>query len=296
MTGHEQGLTAMRDALVSAVNPDGGWGYYAGHASRIEATCWALLGLFAYDPDGRRTSDFLVESQRRDGLLFEPALQGVDRPNLGFNGLAALLFAAHPTLVAPAVQSALLAGIAGHKGLALPPSPATHQDNGIEGWAWIDSSFSWVEPTCWCALALERTSVDSPLARRRIDDAQRLLVDRVCADGGWNYGNSNIFGQFLRPYVSTTALGVLAMQRHASEPCVVRSLDWLAQHWVNEPSAMALGLTLISLRVHSGRPEEVEQRLLTQWDQTGFLGNAHLTGLALYSLASGSDASGAFRV
>src|SRR5438105_856772 len=38
-------LTDMRRALLSAVNADGGWGYYPGHASRLEPTCWALLAL-----------------------------------------------------------------------------------------------------------------------------------------------------------------------------------------------------------------------------------------------------------
>jgi hypothetical protein len=153
-----------------------------------------------------------------------------------------------------------------------------------------------VEPTCWCALALKKSSWELPQVRRRISDAERLLIDRCCTNGGWNYGNSNIFGQLLHPYVSTTALGLLAMQERSNDPCVVRSLEWLAQHYRKEPSAMALGLTLIALRVHGRSTEEVEHRLLSQWDRTGFLGNAHLTGLAAYSLASSSDASGAFHV
>jgi hypothetical protein len=37
----------MRETLLSGTNPDGGWAYYHGHASRLEPTCWALLALHA---------------------------------------------------------------------------------------------------------------------------------------------------------------------------------------------------------------------------------------------------------
>jgi hypothetical protein len=297
MTPDKSRLGAMRAALMSAANSDGGWGYYSGHSSRIEPTCWALLGLLASAP-GRdpSISDFLVRSQRDDGLLLEPTLARETGPNLGFNAIAALLVNAYPNLANETFQRRILAGIASHKGVPLSALAAVKQDNSIEGWAWIDGSFSWVEPTCSCALALSKSAVQSAQARQRIDDAQRLLVDRCCVAGGWNYGNSNMFGKALHPYVPTTALGLLAMQGRPNDGSVVRSLEWLSEHYSNETSAMALALTLIAFRVYRRSTDDVEERLLSQWDRTGFLGNAHLIGLALYSLSSGADSSGAFRV
>jgi hypothetical protein len=86
------------------------------------------------------------------------------------------------------------------------------------------------------------------------------------------------------------------MQDRRQEPCVVRSLDYLVRHRLSEASAMALALTLISLRVFGVPTEDVESCLLSQWDRTAFLGNHHLIAIALYSLTGGPSVDEAFRV
>ena len=46
-------MTAMASMLdkrlLDAVRADGGWGYYAGQASRVEPTAWAALALTQYE-------------------------------------------------------------------------------------------------------------------------------------------------------------------------------------------------------------------------------------------------------
>jgi len=286
----------MRETLLSGTNPDGGWAYYQGHASRLEPTCWALLALLTdasttgWDASAHRA--FLLRSRRRDGLFLEAAVGDENRPNLGFNGLAALLLLAERELADEASRTALVSALIANRGVKLSASWINRQDNGLQGWAWIDASFSWVEPTCWCLLALKKAmkamkASESGEARGRIREAEQLLVDRCCAAGGWNYGNANMLGQDLRPYVSTTALGLLAMQDRREDPCVVRSLDYLVQHRLSETSAMALALTLIALRRFGVPTGDVEDHLLSQWDRTAFLGNFHLIAIALYSLTGG---------
>jgi hypothetical protein len=300
VTSRDRGLARMRETLVTGANPDGGWAYYPGHASRLEPTCWALLALLAHPStaasDMSAHQDFLLRSRRSDGLLLEQAVGEENRPNLAFNGVLALLVLAERRLVSDTFRTALISALIADKGVQLPASSINRQDNSLQGWAWIDSSFSWVEPTCWCLLALKKALSASPGARDRIRDGERLLVDRCCAAGGWNYGNANMLGQDLRPYVSTTALGLLAMQDRRQEPCVVRSLDYLVRNRMSETSAMALALTLISLRVLGVPTEDVESRLLSQWDRTAFLGNHHLIAIALYSLTGGPSVDTAFRV
>jgi hypothetical protein len=96
---------------------------------------------------------------------------------------------------------------------------------------------------------------------RRILEAERLLIDRYCRDGGRNFGNANVMGQDLFPHVPTTAIALLALQGRREEPAVVRSLAFLESHWSDEPSPLALGLSLICLRTY-GRPDEaIESRL-----------------------------------
>src|SRR5262249_42902645 len=88
------------------------------------------------------------------------------------------------------------------------------QDNTLQGWPWIEESFSWVEPTAWCMLAMKISSALLPDRERaaRIDEAERLLLDRMCQTGGWNYGNSNTLGRELSAHVPTTALALLALR------------------------------------------------------------------------------------
>ncbi len=67
------------------------------------------------------------------------------------------------------------------------------------------------------------------VAAERIEIGERMLRDRACGAGGWNYGGSNVYGQELFPYVPTTALGLLAMQDHPGDPIVARALAWLSE-------------------------------------------------------------------
>src|SRR5699024_403026 len=56
-------------------------------------------------------------------------------------------------------------------------------DGTLRGWSWIDNTFSWVEPTSYALLALKAHGIGT---HSRVQEAERLLLDRVCADGGWN--------------------------------------------------------------------------------------------------------------
>ena len=184
----------------------------------------------------------------RDGLLLERA---GGEPNYAFHGLALLALHA-AALEHRDGNGALLDGLQRVKGIALEPSPINRQDNSIQGWSWIDDTFSWVEPTAWCLLALKTCA--QPWHARidpvRIRDAERLLVDRSCRGGGWNYGNSNMLGKELVPYVPTTAVALLALRDRGSEPVVTEGLAFLERHSTSERSAMALGLASRALRAY----------------------------------------------
>jgi hypothetical protein len=116
--------------------------------------------------------------------------------------------------------------------------------------------FSWVEPTSWGAIALKtarRAGMTSADADARIAEAERLLIDRACRAGGWNFGNATVMNQDLRPYVPTTALTLLALQDRRDDAAVKRGLAFLEEHWQDEIAAASTGLSLICLDVF-GRP------------------------------------------
>src|SRR5262249_9915411 len=151
-------------------------------------------------------------------------------------------------------------------------------------------------PTCWSLIALKRVSGYDEALRARIDDGERMLFDRVCHDGGWNYGNSNAFTQDLRPYVPTTALGLIALANRTDRDEVRRSLAWLEATALSERSAMALSLTAIALALHARPIDTVLGALADQYARTQFLDNAHLPSMALYASTIPTHHAAAFRL
>src|SRR5262249_54266845 len=151
---------------------------------------------------------FLSTCQRADGLLSESQPVSI---NFTANGLATLVAAY--LLTKSTFVERLAKGLVESKGVALSAQdPNSNQDNRPQGWPWIPDTFSWVEPTAWCLLALKkmRSPESNGAAEARIREAEKLLANRSCKTGGWNYGNATVFGQDLRAYVPTTAVGLLA--------------------------------------------------------------------------------------
>ncbi len=277
-------LDRLRRVLFAARNADGGWGYYRGKLSRLEPTCWATLALTTTELDGqawdpRAALGLLALWQRADGLLTEDKMAP---PNLAFNALASLVLlhmerrgGARPSSTVPD-RPGLVTGLQRIAGVAVASSPAIRQDSRLRGWPWIDGTFSWVEPTSWCVLSLKKARLvaGDSIDRGRIEEAERMLVDRCCEGGGWNYGNASVFGSNLHPYVPTTAEALIALQDRAMHPVVTRSLAWLCSHCQDEPSGPALALSVLCLRAYDREaPDKIETRLAGQAEATLDFGN-----------------------
>ena len=278
---------AIREYLLAGRNQDGGWGYVRGKASRLEPTCCAAIAL------GDRFHASLTTWPVKDGLLLERA--GGDA-NYGFHALALLaLSAAHAEHETG--NQALLAALQHAAGLRFAPSTINRQNNHLQGWSWIDETFSWIEPTAWGVLALKRArevgwhGVDDA----RLRESESVLFDRVCGSGGWNYGNSNMLGRELHAYVPTTAIALLALQDKREDPAVRRSVAFLEAHATWECSSYALGLAAIALRAYDRDVSGVLETLERQIPITCDLGQQ--LGLALAALALQDErASAAFRL
>jgi hypothetical protein len=206
--------------------------------------------------------------------------------NHAFNALAAITLL-HGAGASPLTESLVRRTVAA-KGIAARNSKEQRQDNSLQAWSWVDETFSWVEPTAWCLLLLKQRLARGPVsgAGERVEVAERMLADRACHGGGWNYGNSNVLGRELSPYVPTTALALLALQDRAGERVVREGLDWLQGNALAERSAVALSLSIICLRVYGISPARLEDGLLDVLeDRRGYAGNDVLgTAMALYAL------------
>lgn len=277
----------LTDLVAAGQNPDGGWGYYPHKKSRLEPTCWAVLALTSSGHDGSAAGEALRHWPTRDGLLLERA---GGEPNYGFQGLA--LLALHAArLEHRDGNRSLVDGLQRVKGIAAARSTINRQDNSIQAWSWIDDTFSWVEPTAWCLLAL-KTCAEASQARMdpvRVRDAERMLVDRSCIGGGWNYGNSNMLGQELMSYVPTTAVALLALRDRRNEQAVTEALAFLERHSTFERSATALALASRALRAYGRDTTAVHAALREQLPITVALGNHAAAAAALYALTNADD-------
>ena len=191
----------LQQTLTASAQPTGGWPYYAGKSSRIEATCWALLALHeSWDDDAASWLRFaaphlewLAAAQRSDGLLRD---QPESPANFTANGVAAIVSTQFrswgPASAGPPTapdQSRLLAALTVAKGVAVDGADA-RQDNRLQGWPWLADTFSWLEPTAWCVLGLKKAGAQTAGAAARIQEADKLILNRTCESGGWNFGNA----------------------------------------------------------------------------------------------------------
>ena len=281
--------------LIACANKAGGWGYASGKASRLEPTCWALLALGGVDdPSTARVIaphvEFVARTQRTSGWLVEDERLPV---NIAFNALTSVVWLHRPAFATEEMRRKLILSLIRSKGAR--GAQAQHVvglNSTLQGWSWVEATFSWVEPTCWGLLALKkarRTGLAFAGDAARIDEAERLLIDRCCRAGGWNYGNPDVMGKDLLPYVAVTALALIALQARREDSAVARSVDWLEAHWRDEPSAMATGLALMSLQVH-GRPTGALENWL-RGHASGFDVAANVHGAALMSCALSPHAS-----
>ena len=259
--------STLANELISASNPGGGWSYYPGKASRLEPTTWSLLALArnrtvpsAFDPSRHR--DFLAGCQRPDGWVVENTSWPV---NVAFNALVAFVWLTRPELADHNRVDPLVNALVRSKGVQVPPSPSLAQDNSLQGWSWNLDTFSWVEPTAWGVLALKKAVRSGVLneasAAPRIQEGERLLIDRCCRGGGWNFGNPNVLGNDLYPHAPTTAIALLALQDQPQHAVVARSLTFLEKQWREEQSLLALGLSLICLTSHGRSIVDLEDKL-----------------------------------
>ncbi len=213
-------LRARLDWLNAAQNSDGGWAYRTGLQSWVEPTTWAVIAIAAADRSSRallRGSAYIVSLQNQDGSW--PACAGVP----GGHWSTSLAISAGLRLQFPSPRLARAAGwlseVCGSESGILPRLGALLDPGSVEfdrrlvGWNWTPGTSSWIEPTGHAVLALSaaRRIFPSGQIDSRLASARRMLLDRRCSDGGWNYGNRRVLGTNLPGYAQTTAVALLAL-------------------------------------------------------------------------------------
>ncbi|HXH82179.1 MAG TPA: prenyltransferase/squalene oxidase repeat-containing protein [Candidatus Tectomicrobia bacterium] len=286
--------------LVGARNADGGWGAAPEMPTDTESTALAVLALGA---SGETSSDdavraglaFLRSTQRADGAW--PLSGAVPEPSWATSLciLALAPFDAHREAAVraagwlvvqegrrPAWLARTLWRLIGGDKVAL--------DYGIRGWSWNANSFPWVEPTAYALIALKKLRARlASAAAARIQEGERLLLDRMCDAGGWNYGNARVLGDPLAPYPETTSVALLALRDRQDDVRLRKSAEVLERLLDATPSGLALGLGILALAAYGRRTMRFERQLRNLYSRTRFLGQTSSLAAAALALAGGHE-------
>jgi len=265
--------------LETARNDDGGFGPRPGLPSEPEPTALATLAL---DDDRART--WLEEHQRPDGSLALVIGDQVNAPDDSVNDSPTALAA---LAMSGAAQEAAIDHVIAHQAIKLDAvSDIVPMDPTFRGWSWTPFTFGWIEPTSRALLVLQLLR---PSATAQIEDAVKLLADRSCVGGGWNYGNREVWEKELEPFGQTTAIALVGLQGAGDPQVVADGYATLRNLWPIENGGMSLGLALLALRFAPDSTEEelaaVEAALAASFDATAFLDDN--VALAWATLATG---------
>jgi hypothetical protein len=218
--------------LAGLRNPDGGFGPRASQPSEAEPTALAAMAL-----DDLSARAWLADAQHEDGS-FRPTVGPFD--NDSATGLAALALEDGPE------RERALDHLERARAQRVPSTEAIPLDADAIGWAWMDGTASWTEPTARALLALRIARPGSDA----IADGVDLLRDREAVGGGWNYGNRTVLDEDLPPFAQTTAVALIAL-RGAEPELETRGLDVLRTLSRTEASGgLSLATALAAFRLY----------------------------------------------
>jgi len=280
--------------LLDQQNSDGGWGAVKGKASNTESTAFAVMALESTqrkDLPGRVQLglNWLARHQNADGSW---RLNDVT-PGGSWSTAPAMLclgsFSGQRSRAVKAAEWALIqeGNSPGWLGSLIMWFTAQKDINRInmdlKGWPWASGSFSWVEPTSYFLIGLKRLrpALAGTNVNERIRQAELMIYDRVCEEGGWNYGNSKVYGEALWPYPDITALVLIALQDRPQMEANQKSLKMLEKSLRDTNSGLALSWSIICFQLYGRGVAEWRRLLAERFEKAGFLGETKTLALAV---------------
>jgi hypothetical protein len=240
-------LQQLRERALSG----GGFGIHKGGDFRPDATAWGIIALNALEPETgliEAARQRLAGAQLGDGRV--PISK--DHPEAIWpTSLAVLAWQGVPAWKgAQEKAAAYLLATSGMHWKKEPESVASH-DTDLKGWSWRSDTFSWCEPTAMAMMALEIAGYGN---HPRLEEAKLMLLDRQIPGGGWNYGNTTVFGQVLNPMPESTGMVLNALSHKVSRETVQKSLAYLEKSYPSLKTPRSLGWALLGLGAWGARP------------------------------------------
>ncbi len=289
--------------LGSAQNPDGGWGYQQGKESATEPTAWALLALASSQNPPEDSGKFLTAIQRGKDWLRAAQLPDHSWPAFAnfeegswltsWAGLALQQYGEAPEAVAAGANwlcnqwpgdsapwRVWMQRVFGKRNVL-------RQNSSLRGWSWTPGTSSWVEPTACALLLLHRLYASKkfpPDAERRRKLAEAMLYDRMCPGGGWNSGNSAVYGVAGEPLVGPTVWALIALQDYRERAENQMGLQWLLSTREKIQGPGSLALAHICFQVYEREAPSMIPALRREFEENQFMGSVVVAAMCAVAL------------
>jgi hypothetical protein len=233
-----------KEELTRRLLPDGGVADRGHGKFRIDSTAWAIIALSAL-----KESPILID-RCRARLRSEQGTDGriwVSRENPDSfwpTALAVLAWQHAPDFTDEQKRAVkFLLETSGVHYRSTVKDVAGH-DAALKGWPWVANTHSWIEPTALGFMALNAVGYGR---HDRVQEALRMIRDRQLPHGGWNYGNTMVFGRELRPMPESTGAALTSLAGQVEVEVVARSLDYLQGEVTGLRTPVSLGWALLGL-------------------------------------------------
>jgi len=269
--------------------PEGGFVGRLGGTFQVDSTAWGILAFYACggsDEVLERLRALLAREQHRDGRV----CVNRDHPASYWPTPLAVLAWQHSP-ASQVAQHCAVSFLLNTTGMHFPrklDAPWAH-DTTLKGWPWINDTHSWVEPTALAVIALKATGHGQ---HDRVREAIRMTLDRQLPHGGWNYGNTLMFGKELLPMPESTGAALAGLAGSVNRDQIAQSLNYLQGEIARLRTPISLGWGLLALAAWNLWPSNgmaLVERCLANQFRYGDYDTSALCLLFLGALAGETD-------
>ena len=238
---------------------NGGFPYQAGENARPDATAWAVIALSAFQSAFEQCDQaraYLISQQAGDGhISISPDHAQASWPT----SLALLAWSNSPH--AQQARDSAMQFLLRFSGLHFEQTgdSVMGHDTSIVGWPWIADTHSWVIPTSMAITALQNGGIRH---HERIAQGVLMLLDRQLPHGGWNSGNTLVFGKELLPLPECTGIALQALAGNTERHSIQKSIDYLLEELPRLRTPISLGWTLLGLGAWGLKPPHTDELVM----------------------------------
>ncbi|MHC4133012.1 MAG: prenyltransferase/squalene oxidase repeat-containing protein [Planctomycetota bacterium] len=250
-------LTAAVETIKARQLPQGGFSAIDNGIFRPDVTAWAAIAIHVSgikDDTLIKAQQRLTDSQYADGRLTVSENQ---HSALWPTPLAILAWLNDPEFEQPRKKA--INFLLTTYGTQSSNPPFIKHDGMLKGWSWNEQTHSWIIPTAITLMALRSCGYNK---NERVQEGIKLLHDRQLPSGGWNYGNTVVFEQELKPIPECTGHALNALAGYAEYAQVAKSINYLNNQLASLKSPLSLSWAVLGLGAWGEKPENYKQLLL----------------------------------